>query len=194
MAAMDALLRHKAFSEISISDIARKSRVSPATIYQRFQNHDAAASILLELYFRRVEEWARRPRKESASFGNTPLYDSLLVIGYDAWDQIEALGHIMRPAYLYSRLRPDLVGPEWTRLQGIAFEGFRKFLARYRDSIERNDLEEMAGIIGCLFNFMVLGKLLHSDGVRPLLLRDRDAFARELATLAHCYLIRSKEQ
>ena len=68
---MDVLLRRKAFSEISINDIARKSGVSPATIYQRFQNRDAAASVLLELYFRRVEEWAMRPREKSASSRST---------------------------------------------------------------------------------------------------------------------------
>ena len=194
LAAMDVLLRRKAFSEISINDIARKSGVSPATIYQRFQNRDAAASILLELYFRRVEEWAKRPREKSASSGRTALYDALMAIGYDAWNQVETLGHIMRPAYIYSRLRPDLAGSEWTRLEKVALEGFRDFLERYRDVIERDDLEETAGILAYFFNFMLLGKLLHSEEISSLLLRDRDAFARELATFAHRYLIRWQEK
>ena len=194
LAAMDTLLRDKDFSEISINDIARAAGVTPATIYQRFQNRDAAASILLELYFQRVEEWARQPRERSVFCGNTPLYDALLAIGHDAWNQIEALGHIMRPAYLYSRLRPDLAGAEWTRLESVAVEGFRNFLARYRDVIESADLEEKAGILGYFFNFMMLGKLLHSDEVPALLLRDRDGFARELATFAHRYLTRSQGQ
>jgi AcrR family transcriptional regulator len=194
LAAMDVLLRRKAFSEISINDIARKSGVSPATIYQRFQNRDAAASVLLELYFRRVEEWAMRPREKLASSRSTALFDALLAIGYDAWNQVETLGHIMRPAYIYSRLQPDLAGPEWKRLEKVALEGFRIFLERYRDVIDRDDLEETAGILCYFFNFMTLGKLLHSDEVSSLLLRDRDAFARELATFAHHYLIRWKEK
>jgi AcrR family transcriptional regulator len=194
LAAMDTLLRDKDFSEISINDIAHAAGVTPATIYQRFQNRDASASILLELYFRRMEEWASQPRERSGSFGNTPLYDALLAIGYDAWNQIEALGHIMRPAYLCSRLRPGLGGPEWTRLESVAVEGFRNFLARYRDVIESDNLEETAGILGYFFNFMMLGKLLHSDEVPALLLRDRDGFARELATFAHRYLTRSQGQ
>jgi hypothetical protein len=41
---------------------------------------------------------------------------------------------------------------------------------------------------------MMLGKLRHSDEVSSLLLRDRDDFARELATFEHRYLIRSQEQ
>jgi AcrR family transcriptional regulator len=193
LAAMDALLRNKSFSKISINDIARKSRVSPATIYQRFQNRDAAASILLELYFRRVEEWARRPRERSVSSRNTAIYEALVSIGRDAWDQIEALGHIMRPAYLYSRLRPDLVGPEWARLQRLALEGFRNFLEQYRDVIDRDDLQEAAGVLAYFFNFMILGKLLHSDDASSLCLSHRDGFARELATFAHGYLIRSQK-
>ena len=194
LAAMDTLLRDKAFSEIGINDIAREAGVSPATIYQRFQNRDASASILLELYFQRVEEWARRKRKKKVLQGKTSLYDALLSIAYDAWNQIEALGHIMRPAYLYSRLRPDLAGPEWTRLESIAVEGFRNFLARYRDVIDSDDLGKTAGVLGYFFNFMMLGRLLHSDDVPSILLRNRDAFARELATFAHRYLTRSRGQ
>ncbi len=194
LAAMDTLLRRKDFSDIGINDIADKAGVSPATIYQRFQNRDAAASILLELYFQRVEEWARRPRKKSGASQNTPLYDALLAIGFDAWNQIEALGHIMRPAYLYSRLRPDLAGTEWTRLGRVAVEAFRSFLVRYHDVIESDDLEVTAGILGYFFNFMILGKLLHSDEVPAPFLRNRHAFARELATFAYRYLTRSQGQ
>jgi len=194
LAAMDTLLRDKAFSEIGINDIAREAGVSPATIYQRFQNRDASASILLELYFQRVEEWARRKRKKKVLQGKTSLYDALLSIAYDAWNQIEALGHIMRPAYLYSRLRPDLAGPEWTRLESVAVEGFRNFLAPYRDVIDSDDLRKTAGVLGYFFNFMMLGRLLHSDDVPSILLRNRDAFARELATFAHRYLTRSRGQ
>ena len=83
---------------------------------------------------------------------------------------------------------------EWKRLEKVALEGFRNFLERYRNVIDRDDLEETAGILCYFFNFMTLGKLLHSDEVSSLLLRDRDAFARELATFAHHYLIRSKEK
>jgi AcrR family transcriptional regulator len=194
LSAMDTLLRHKAFSKIGINDIARKARVSPATIYQRFQNRDAAVSILLELYFRRVEEWARRPREKTGSYRKTSLYDALLAIGYDAWDQIETLGYIMAPAYLYSRLQPNLAATEWNRLERVAVQGFRNFLAQYRDVIQTDDLESTAGILAYFFNFMVLGKLLHSNEASALLLRDRDAFVRELATFAHRYLTRSQRQ
>lgn len=193
LAALDMLLRRKSFNQISINDIARKAGVSPATIYQRFQNKDASASILLELYFQRVEEWARRPRGKPVSSRNTDLYGALLAISYDAWDQIEKLGHIMRPAYLYSRLQPDRAGAEWTRLENVALDGFRSFLARYPDVIESNDLEKVAGILSYFFNFMTLGKLLHSDEMSTLLLRDRDVFAQELATFAHRYLTRSQK-
>ena len=61
--AMDALLRRKSFAEISVADLAAKANVAQATIYQRFSNADATASVLMELYFRQVEAWARRKRQ-----------------------------------------------------------------------------------------------------------------------------------
>ena len=63
LTAMDALLLRKSFAEISVADLAAKAKVAQATIYQRFSNADATASVLMELYFRHVEAWARRRRQ-----------------------------------------------------------------------------------------------------------------------------------
>ena len=43
---MDALLLRKSFAEISVADLAAKAKVAQATIYQRFSNADATASVL----------------------------------------------------------------------------------------------------------------------------------------------------
>ena len=57
--ALDSLLKEKDFEAISVTEIAQRASVSPASIYQRFSNRDAAVAILLELYMRRVAEWAK---------------------------------------------------------------------------------------------------------------------------------------
>ena len=194
--AMDSLLRETPFAEISIAGIAARAGVAPATIYQRFSNRDATASILLELYFRRVEEWAMRPRPRRRSrkpAAEPGLYDALETAAGDAWDQTEALGHIMRPAYLYSRQRPDLVGPDWARLRDMARAGFLAFLTRHAadlppDLQRGNTLEQAADALGLFFNMMLAGKLLHGDEPGAALTQDRKSFARTLAQFAHRYL------
>lgn len=186
LAAMDRLLRQKAFSEIGVAELAAEAGVSAATIYQRFSNRDATASVLLELYFQRVEEWAHRPRPDRLS-PDAPLRDALRAIARDGLRQVAELGHIMRPAYLYSRQRPDLVGAEWARLERIALEGFRDFLARRAGEIRVRDLNEAAGVLVWFYNLMLLGPLLHPDSPWPPL-TDPERFASVVAEMADRYL------
>ena len=186
LAAMDRLLRQKAFSEIGVADLAAEAGVPPATIYQRFSNRDATASVLLELYFRRVEEWAHRSRPDRPG-PEAPLHEALRAIARDALSQLAELGHIMRPAYLYSRQRPDLVGAEWARLEHLALGGFRDFLGRHADEIRVDDLDEAAGLLASFYNLMLLGPLLHDASPWPAL-KDSERFASMLAEMAYRYL------
>lgn len=184
--AMDVLLRRKSFAEISVAELAAKANVASATIYQRFSNTDATASVLMELYFRKVEEWARRPaRRERRS---KPLFQALLTVANDAHDQVTALGYVMRPAYLYSRHRPDRAGSEWARLEQVALDGFKAFLRQRSAQIRVRDTDEAATILCRLFNFMLLAPLLHGDELRRSNLGSRKQFADSLATLAYRYL------
>lgn len=184
--ALDALLAHKPFDEISITDIARRARVSPGTIYLRFQNRDAAVSILLELYYRRVQEWSAEPKGAPAP-APANLRAALQIIGRNAWRLVSDLGYIMRPAYLYSRLKPDLVGPTWDRLERIAHGGYVELLRGFRSEIARDDLERSAGTMAAFINLMALGRLLHPESRAPFL-RNREAFVRDFVDFAYHYL------
>lgn len=183
--AMDALLQRKAFSDINVADVARQAKLSPATIYQRFSNEDATASVLLELYYRKAEEWARRPREAPAPGS---LFDALVALAGDAFDQVAALGYVMRPAYLYSRYRPERAGPEWKRLEGLAVAGFRALLEGHDAEIRERNLDEAAALVAYLFNMMLLGPLLHAEDTDWKVLRRRAHFARAVATVVHRYL------
>lgn len=184
--ALDALLKDRPFDAIGIGDIARRARVAPGTIYQRFHNRDAAVSILLELYYRRVQEWRPHAGRTPVRFPAN-LRAALQLIARNAWDQVAGLGYIMRPAYLYSRLKPDLVGPTWNRLERIAHRGYVDFLRHYLSEVAPNDMQEAAGTMAALINLLTLGRLLHPESQAPFL-RKREAFVREFVDLAYHYL------
>jgi AcrR family transcriptional regulator len=186
LTAMDTLLLRKSFAEISVADLAAKAKVAQATIYQRFSNADATASVLMELYFRHVEAWARR-RRQPRRRGHS-LFEALVIIALDAYDQVATLGYVMRPAYLYSRHRPERAGAEWVRLEQVAIDGFKAFLRQWSAQIRVRDIDQAAALICYLFNFMLLGPLLHGEEMRRSQLGSRKQFADALASLAHRYL------
>ncbi len=95
----------------------------------------------------------------------------------------------MRPAYLYSRYRPERVGGDWQRLERLAVAGFKAFLERYAADLRTKDLGEAAALLGYLYNMLLLGPLLHSEGAEWHVLRNRNEFARTVATVAHRYLV-----
>jgi len=184
--AMDALLRQKPFAEINVAELAAAAGVSPATIYQRFSNRDATASVLLELYYRSVEEWARRRRNDDV-IARASLHEVLRMVARDGLRQVAELAHVMRPAYLYSRYRPDLVGPDWARLEKLSVEGFRALLNDRSDEIRVHDIDRAAGFLAYFFNMMLIGPLLHEDSTWPLL-KDPEQLASEVAAMAWQYL------
>ncbi len=111
-----------------------------------------------------------------------------MMIGRSAWRQVESIGHIMRPAYLYSRLRPDLVGETWQRLEQVALSGFQSLITHYKSEITADQDDKAAGMIAYFFKFMLLGKLLHNEWGGWDILQNEEAFAKELADFAYGYL------
>ncbi len=116
-------------------------------------------------------------------------YEALVAIASNAYDQVSELGHIMRPAYLYSRHRPDRVGPEWSRLERLALDGFKAFLGKRSAQIRIDDIDGAAAQLCYLFNFMLLGPLLHREDAHWKVLRNRKEFANSMATIAYRYLV-----
>lgn len=185
--ALDNLLKQQPFTTITVADLAREAKISPATLYQRFSNEDAMGSVLLALYLARSQEWAQRERP-AAKPRSTKLRSQLRGIAADAWDQVAALGHVMRPAYLYSRQHPERTGAEWRRLEQVARDGFRAFLRGHAAALHMHDTDRAADTLCDLFNFMLLGRLLHGEEPRWQTAGARDDFADMLAQLAGRYL------
>ena len=183
--ALEGLLELKSFQQISVGEVASKAGVSVATVYQRFNNEHAMASILLELYYQRTSQWWSKPNKKQAP---ACLHEALVQLAEKSWDQMRELHHIMKPAFLFSRERPDLVGAEWKELESTALEGFLGFLHGYREEISSLDFRQSASTVCYLYNYMALGKLLDHDEKQWYITRNRKLFSNELANLAYAYL------
>jgi AcrR family transcriptional regulator len=159
--AMEVLLRHKPFGEITVAELAAKAGVSPASIYQRFSNRDALAAILVELYMERTEHWASSPAGRLSLEGVDGLYEALRRVAAQSWDMVEALGHVIRPAYLQSRLQPGLLGDRWSEREAKSREGFRALLGMFPADLHGVDPEEAGEALACHFNMMLVARLLH---------------------------------
>lgn len=186
----EELLMSKPFPQISVMEVALKAGVSVATVYQRFNNENAMAAILMELYFQRVQQWWSRPSRNPDP---SDLHGALRRLAEKSWDQMKDLHYVMRPAYLFSRERPDLVDTEWKALEKSAVRGFSNLLENYKDEVNTEDLENSASTLCYLYNHMALGKLLSNDDKQWSVLKNRKAYSVELAKLAHAYLTQPSE-
>ena len=184
--ALEVLLTERDFSQIRVADIAERAQLSPATIYQRFSNRDAALSILIELYVQRSLDWALSEEGRVDFRQDPDLRSALVRLASSAWRQADALGYVMRPAYLCSRSRPDLLGEVWQQTAQLAREGFAALLKHFDSEVTSSSLAT-ADLIKDLFNFMLLGKLLHADTDAEHF-RTEHAFSEALANLALGYL------
>jgi AcrR family transcriptional regulator len=187
LAALDGLLQEKGFDAITVAEIAARGGVSPASVYQRFNNRDAAIAILIELYMQRVAEWSRSPRNLIDYRRAGSLREAFEMVALGAWRQIDELGYLMRPAYLHSRLRPDLVGEHWDVQLQQAVRGFQALLAAFHGQLGGRDPAEAGGVLAYFVNMMVLGRLLHADE-RGAGAMTAEGFATVVADFACGYL------
>ncbi len=188
--AMERLLVHKPFAEITVAELAAEAKVSPASIYQRFSNRDALVAILIELYMERAESWALSPGGRLSFEGVTDLHEALRRVAAQSWDMVDALGHVLRPAYLQSRLRPQLLGERWSALEAKSRDGFRALLAMFPADLRGVEPEEAGEALACHFNMMLVARLLHwpAPGVSSLP-QTREEYGTMLADFACGYLV-----
>lgn len=58
--AFEGLLKENFLDDITVRQIAKKARITPATIYRRFENKNALLPVLYDRYEKRLEVWASR--------------------------------------------------------------------------------------------------------------------------------------
>jgi AcrR family transcriptional regulator len=177
---MDELLRGKPFVEIRIADLAAHAGVSPASIYQRFSNRDALVAILIELYLRRIQEWMSSPDRQALIKAGS-LREALRLVGSQTWEMAEQLGYVIAPAYLQSRLRPDLLDETWAELEWKSRNGFRQMLSAFPEDLGDVDPIEAADAIATCASMMLMAKLLHRREPGSTLPQTAEAYGEMIA-------------
>jgi AcrR family transcriptional regulator len=138
LTALESLLEERFFEQITIRDIALRAKLSPATIYRRFQNKEALLPVLYERYDQSLGKWA-----------NSIWQGNNLEVHRDVPARIEwvvkehvrfykEFAHILRTVYIYNRLHgelslPDVVLPGeifikqfWIRFGNASSKAFRQ--------------------------------------------------------------------
>lgn len=186
VAALDRLLKARAFEQVSVAEIAREAGVSVGAVYTRFENKDALIPVLFELYRQRLDEEIEARRADPAPEG---LRDALQQAMGHAWAMMERHGHLMRAAHLYARLRPDLVGTEWTALIEESRRSIHALVEAYAGEVRHPDPELAAETLTYFLNTALIEAGLYPETGPPLPERlQAGVLARELADYAYGYL------
>lgn len=191
LAALETLLRERSFDDTSVADIADEAGVSVGAVYRRFRNKEAFLPLLFDLALERLEEAGREPR---AWQGSGDLRTALRGAVAASWAFTREQAHLLRPVYLYGRLRPGLVGEEWTALREASRSNLRTLLERHRDELARNDLAQAAEMCSYVLNTSLVARGLYPEsGAAAGMTLDDDTFTRSLADMIASWLTEAGE-
>ena len=189
VAALERLLRHKAFENISVAEIAREAGVSVGAVYTRFENKDAFIPVLFELYRARLSDHEAEQYAEAETDGDESLRGVLrrtLRVGAQFMGR-EA--HLMRAAHLYAHIRPDLIGDGWEAVTETARQSVGALFDHFEAEITQTDRAIAVETLTYFLNTALIEAGLYPDlgppAPRGLTL---EALAEELADFAWGYL------
>ena len=190
VAAFEALLKEKAFEDISVAEIASKAGVSVGAIYRRFENKDAFIPLILEAYKNRVEAFAADPANQLAPDPEAGLFTALQEMTQLAWRFLEQDGNLLRAAFIHARTRPDLVGEEWDDLLAASAAGYAQVLHIFEEEVQRPDINEAAKMTLYLLNVGIVEYGLYpKEGPAAVLTMTPEAFTKSLARAIYGYLV-----
>ncbi len=154
--ALEDLLKEKDFADISVTEIAARAGVSPASIYRRFDKKKGFMPVLLELYLKRLNEWMASPNA-SIDLEGIPLRSALRQIAQRTWQQLRAQAHIMRAIHLYARRHADAsVMDQFKEMEDAMLMSMRSVIALYSDEIKQPDHEMAARMLAYYLNSIYL--------------------------------------
>ena len=192
--ALERLLQERDFDSISISDLASEAGLAVGTVYRRFENKDAFIPVIFELYRTRLDARMASPEGQAVLEPGAGLKAGLRQIVGNAWAFIQTDGHLIRAAHLYARLRPDLVGEDWSDLLDQSIEGARRMIESFPDEIRVSDKDIAAQIFIYLLNPLPVEKGLYGDdGVGAALNMDDETFLAALVDTMYGYLTTPSE-
>lgn len=189
--ALERLLRHKSFEEVSVAEIAREAGISVGAVYRRFENKDALIPVLFDLYRARVTE------KQKDLEENPPqpedLRSALRLSMEMSWQSFCDDGHLLRACHLYSRIRPDLVGEEWTPMLEASRASVRAVLSHFDSELAVPNDDRAVDAVTYFMNVILIEEGLYEDVGPPVTWSLRgEELAREMADFAWGYLTRKR--
>ncbi|WP_306253649.1 TetR/AcrR family transcriptional regulator [Parvularcula sp. IMCC14364] len=189
VAAFEALLKEKAFENISVAEIADKAGVSVGAIYRRFENKDAFIPLILEAYKKRIEAFAADPANHLEPDIQAGLFPALQEMTRLAWRFLEKDANLLRAAFIHARTRPDLVGEEWDDLLAVSAAGYAQLLRLFAEEIQRPDINEAAAMTLYLLNVGISEYGLYpKEGPAAVLALPPEMFTKSLARAIYGYL------
>lgn len=189
VSALESLLRHKAFEQITVSEIAGKAGVSVGAVYTRFENKDAFIPVLFDLYKVRLQEHEDDQRHAAERDGDVSLRGVLRRTMRVGAQFLEREAHLMRAVHLYARIRPDLIGEDWDDITDAARESVARLYDHFGSEITQTDRSRAVETLTYFLNTVLIEAGLYPDlgppAPRGLTLQ---ALAEELADYAWGYL------
>ncbi|WP_169336701.1 TetR/AcrR family transcriptional regulator [Woodsholea maritima] len=177
------LLREKSFDDLTVSEIAAHAGLAVGTVYRRFENKDAFIPVIFELYGERLAAFHNQYADlHSQAEG---LYAAIRVNLELNWRFILSETPLVRSAYMYGRLRPDLVGEEWDGKLRAARDAAIAYLNNYPDEINQ-PVERAGEILVYMVNTVLVEKALYpNEGAAAALSLCDEAFLDAMANAVY---------
>ncbi|HCR66309.1 MAG: hypothetical protein CMH90_08760 [Oceanicaulis sp.] len=189
VAALERLLRDKAFENISVAEIAREAGVSVGAVYTRFENKDAFIPVLFELYKARLDDHKSEQHAEAQSDDDESLRGVLRRTLRVGAQFMAREAHLMRAAHLYAHTRPDLIGDGWEAISEAGRQSVGALYDHFASEITQSDRTIAVETLTYFLNTALIEAGLYPDlgppAPRGLSL---EALAEELADFAWGYL------
>ncbi|UTW56223.1 TetR/AcrR family transcriptional regulator [Kordiimonas sp. SCSIO 12610] len=188
LTALEALLHEKDFDDISVNEIAARAGVSPASIYRRFDKKEGFIPVLLELYLKRLNEWAASP-EASLDLEGVPLREALKMIARSNWWQLTSQAHIMRAIHIYGRKHAQRVEHEFKGMEDAMLASMKAIITLYAHEVTQQDHGKAAGMLAYYLNNIYIERGLFRDDSPDweLDLSDEE-FCDQIADFAYGYL------
>ena len=194
IAALERLLRTRAFENISVAEIAREAGVSVGAVYTRFENKDAFIPVLFELYKLRLSDHEAEQRAEAEHDGDESLRGVLRRTLRVGAQFMEREAHLMRAAHLYAHTRPELIGDGWETAAEAARQSLGALYDHFASEITQPDRTTAIETLTYFLNTALIEAGLYPDlgppAPRGLSL---EALAEELADFAWGYLTAQRD-
>ena len=189
VAALETLLRKKAFEDITIAEIARTAGLSVGAVYGRFENKDAFIPVIFDLYRVRQEKFATSPDARYVPDRDEGLRAALRKITAISWVFLERETHLIRATHLYGRLRPDLVGDEWDEMLETGVASYRAIIEHFAEEISHTDHDEAARMLAYMMSTLSIERGLYpTEGAASALKMDDTNFNNAIADAMYGYL------